>query len=46
MRERCIAALGPQLDALRARVGGELFESLLPGLRRLRADLDAARDRA
>jgi DNA-binding MarR family transcriptional regulator len=45
MRERCVAALAPQLDALRARLGGELFESLLPSLRRLRADLDAARDR-
>jgi DNA-binding MarR family transcriptional regulator len=45
MRGRCIAELGPLLDALRTRLGDALFAELLPGLRRLRADLDAARDR-
>jgi len=45
MRGRCLAALGPLLDALRARLGDALFAGLLPDLRRLRADLDAARDR-
>lgn len=43
MRARCVAALGPLLDALRARLGSESFAELLPGLRRLRADLDANR---
>lgn len=43
MRARCVAALGPLLDALRARLGADSFAELLPGLRRLRADLDANR---
>ncbi|MFM7346054.1 MAG: MarR family winged helix-turn-helix transcriptional regulator [Tagaea sp.] len=43
MRGRCVAALGPQLDALRERLGSESFAELLPGLRRLRQDLDANR---
>jgi DNA-binding MarR family transcriptional regulator len=43
MRARCLAALGPLLDTLRARLGPESFAALLPGLRRLRADLDANR---
>jgi DNA-binding MarR family transcriptional regulator len=43
MRGRCVAALGPQLDALRGRLGSESFAELLPGLRRLRQDLDANR---
>lgn len=43
MRGRCVAALGPMLDALRARLGGDSFAALLPGLRRLRADLDGNR---
>jgi DNA-binding MarR family transcriptional regulator len=43
MRGRCVDALAPLLAALRARQGPDLFEALLPGLRRLRADLDANR---
>jgi DNA-binding MarR family transcriptional regulator len=43
MRARCVAALGPLIDALRARLGREFFDAMLPGLRRLRADLDANR---
>jgi DNA-binding MarR family transcriptional regulator len=43
MRARCVAILGPQLDALRTRLGTDMFAALLPGLRRLRADLDANR---
>jgi DNA-binding MarR family transcriptional regulator len=44
MRERAIAAVGPQMAA----IGGVLSEAeiaeILPHLRRLRAHLDAARD--
>jgi DNA-binding MarR family transcriptional regulator len=43
MRARCVAALGPLIDALRARLGREFFDAMLPGLRQLRADLDANR---
>jgi DNA-binding MarR family transcriptional regulator len=43
MRARCVAALDPLIDALRARLGREFFDAMLPGLRRLRADLDANR---
>jgi DNA-binding MarR family transcriptional regulator len=43
MRGRCVAALGPLLEALRARLGTDSFAALLPGLRRLRADLDQNR---
>jgi DNA-binding MarR family transcriptional regulator len=44
MRARCLGALAPLLAALRERLGVESFEGLLPGLRVLRADLDAHRD--
>lgn len=43
MRARCLAALAPEIEALRARLGAEIFERVLPDLRRLRADLDAHR---
>lgn len=43
MRARCLAALAPEIGALRARLGAEIFERVLPDLRRLRADLDAHR---
>lgn len=43
MHQRCLAALGPELAALEAALGGELFTRLLPDLQALRTHLDAAR---
>lgn len=43
MHQRCLGVLGPELAALEAALGGELFNRLLPDLQALRAHLDAAR---
>lgn len=44
MRETCIRALAPLLVELQGALGEEVFRDALPGLRRVRAFLDKARD--
>lgn len=43
-RDRALVRLAPMLAALGKDVGGETFAALLPGLARIRASLDAARE--
>ena len=45
MREEAIARLGPAIDELAAELGADDFKAALPFLKRLRAYLDAERDR-
>jgi len=42
-REAAVAAIAPQLVAIEAAIGGDLFRALLPGLATLRRHLDATR---
>jgi len=44
MRERCIAALGPELARMQAELGRDTIASALPGLQVVRAYLDKARE--